>query len=492
MIERLFDFLQRKGILLRSDGGQGKEQNSGGGAVAAEAPQQDGRVGKLLDSVLQKGLPLRPDGNQDWDADADWARLEQEPLRARALLHWGCFVIGVLLLWAAFAKIDEVTRGEGKVIPSRQIQIVQSVDGGIVSDILVREGETVAAGQVLLRIDPTRFLSSLRENRAQYLALQARAERLKALSEGRSFAPAGELVAEIPEIIDRERTLYLSSRDSLDANLSIARQQMEQRQQELNEAYSRRDQVARSLELASRELSVSKPLAASGAVSEVDLLRLEREVVRLTGERGQVAAQIDRLHAAIREARKKVQEVELHFNNQIRAELSDVMGKLSTLTEGSSALADRVKHAEVKSPVRGTVKRLLVTTVGGVVQPGREVVEVVPLDDALLLEAQVKPKDIAFLRPGQEALVKFTAYDFAIYGGLKAVVEHIGADTVMDERGNVFYVIRVRTVESKFGENLPILPGMVAQVDIMTGKKTILKYLLKPVLRAKATAMRER
>lgn len=449
-------------------------------------------IGRLLDYLLKKRLPLRPDGNQDWDADADWARLEQEPVRARALLHWGFFAIAALVAWAAYAEIDEVTRGEGKVIPSSQLQVVQSVDGGIVSDILVREGETVEAGQLLLRIDPTRFLSSLRENRAQYLALQAKAERLKALSEGRFFMPPAEVAAEIPEIVERERTLYYSSREGLDANLSIARQQLEQRQQELNETISRRDQVARSLELASRELSVSKPLAASGAVSEMDLLRLEREVVRLRGEQGEVAARLDRLQASIREARKKIQEVEIHFRNQIRAELSDVMGKLGSLTEGSSALADRVKHAEVKSPVRGTVKRLLVTTVGGVVQPGREVVEVVPLDDALLLEAQVKPKDIAFLHPGQEALVKFTAYDFAIYGGLKAVVEHIGADTVMDERGNVFYVIRVRTVESKFGENLPILPGMVAQVDIMTGKKTILMYLLKPVLRAKATAMRER
>jgi adhesin transport system membrane fusion protein len=454
--------------------------------------QENGMVSRLLDSLLKKRLPLRPDGNQDWAGDADWARLEQEPLRARALLHWGALVLVALVVWAAFAEIDEVTRGEGKVIPSSQIQIVQSMDGGIVSEILVREGETVTPGQVLLRIDPTRFLSSLRENRSQYLALQAKAERLKALSEGRPFEPSAELLAEIPETVARERTLYTSTRDGLDANISIARQQLEQRQQELNEALSRREQVGRSLALASKELAISKPLAASGAVSEMDLLRLEREVVRMTGERGQVAAQIDRLQSAIHEARKKIQEVELHFNNQIRAELSDVMGKLGTLTEGSSALADRVKHAEVKSPVRGTVKRLLVTTVGGVVQPGREVVEVVPLDDALLLEAQIKPKDIAFLRPGQEALVKFTAYDFAIYGGLKAVVEHIGADTVMDERGNAFYVVRVRTVESNLGKGLPIIPGMVAQVDVLTGKKTILRYLLKPVLRAKANAMKER
>lgn len=477
MISRLLAFLHKKGLPPIQ------------GTWASERfPALSG----FIDSLLEKKLPLRPEGNQDWAADADWAHLEQEPLRARALLRWGALALLLLVIWAAFAEIDEVTRGQAKVIPSSQIQIVQSVDGGIVSAILVREGEIVAPGQVLLRIDPTRFLSSLRENEAQYLALQARAERLKALSEERLFEPSAELQAKIPEIVARELTLYTSSREGLDSTISIARQQLEQRQQELNEAFSKREQVGRSLELASRELSVSKPLEASGAVSEMDLLRLEREVVRLRGDRGQVAAQISRLQASIQEAREKIQEVELRFRNQIRAELSEVMGRLGPLTEGSSALADRVKHAEVKSPVRGTVKRLLVTTVGGVVQPGREVVEVVPLDDALLLEARINPKDIGFLRPGQEALVKFTAYDYSIYGGLKAVVEHIGADTVLDEHGNAFYMVRVRTGKSSLGKTLPIIPGMVAQVDIMTGKKTILRYLLKPVLRAKANAMKER
>ena len=180
------------------------------------------------------------------------------------------------------------------------------------------------------------------------------------------------------------------------------------------------------------------------------------------------------------------------YVNPARTELSDTMAKLSSLSEGKAALSDRVKHAEVKSPMRGTVKRLMINTVGGVVQPGKEVAEVVPLDDALLLEAQIKPQDIAFLRPGQPALVKFTAYDFAIYGGLDATVDHIGADTVMDDRGNAFYIVRVRTKESSLGSDLPIIPGMVAQVDVLTGKKTILNYLLKPVLRAKANALTER
>lgn len=449
-------------------------------------------IGNILDYMMRKKLPLRPTAAEDWNADADWLQLEQEPLRARGLLYLGLLTLIVLILWAAYADIDEVTRGEGRVIPTSQIQIVQSVDGGVVSEILVREGQTVEPGQVLLRIDPTRFLSSLRENRSQLLSLQARAERLQALSEGRPFAATEELLRDIPETIERERTLYYSSRDSLNANISIARQQLEQRQQELNEARSRLNQLVRGLELASRELSVSAPLRATGAVSEVDILRLEREVIRLTGERDQTSSQIERLESSIREARQKIQEVELHFQNQVRSELSDVMGRLAAMTEESATLADRVKHAEVRSPMRGTIQRLLVNTLGAVVQPGREVVEVLPIDEALLLEARINPKDIAFLHPGQSAMVKFTAYDFAIYGGLDATVEHISADTVVDERGTAFYLVRVRTTEATIGDGLPVIPGMVAQVDVLTGKKTILQYLLKPVLRAKANALRER
>jgi adhesin transport system membrane fusion protein len=447
---------------------------------------------RLFDRILAVKLPMRPSDNLRWDLDADWARLEQEPLRARALLYWGCLAFACLLVWAGFAEIAEVTRGEGKVIPSRQVQIVQSVDGGIVSEILVHEGEIVDVGQVLFRIDPTRFLSSLRENRVQYMALLARAERLKALSEGRPFAPDDERFLKNPAILEHERALYLSNREELEVQLHIANQQLKQRRQELEEAKSRHNQGTQSLDLVTREYTVSKPLAASGAVSEIDLLRLQRELVRLSGDLDQTVSQIKRLQSAVVEAQRNIQEVDLNFRNRIGAELSDVMGKISSLTEGSTALSDRVQHAEVKSPVRGTIKSLFINTLGAVVNPGKEVVEVIPLDDTLLLEARVKPQDIAFLGPGQEALVKFTAYDFAIYGGLKAVVEHIGADTVTDERGNAFYVIRVRTHESGFGTDMPIIPGMVAHVDVISGKKTILNYLLKPVLRAKANALSER
>lgn len=461
-------------------------------ALFLSSGASDAAARRGVDRLFARWIPTEGERDRNWASDADWARLDQEPLRARAMLRWAFFVIVALVVWAAYAEIDEVTKGQGRVIPSSQLQVVQAVDGGVVEEILTREGETVEAGQVLLRIDPTRFVASLRENRAEYLALQARSVRLSALSEGRPFEPSAELLAAIPEIVEQERVHYRSSLDGLEAQLGIARQQLSQRNEELREVTTARDNAARSLALTTRELDVTKPLVGAGAVSEVELLRLERDVNRFRGDRDQAEAQIARLKAAIREANRKVEDVDLSFRNKVRSELSEVSAKLGSLSEGSLALADRVKHAEVKAPVRGTVKRLLVNTLGGVVQPGAEVVEVVPLDNALVLETKITPRDIAFLRPGQKAMVKFTAYDFAIYGGLEAELEQIGADSVLDEEGNAFFLVRVRTLEKSLGENLPVIPGMVAEVDILTGKKSILSYLLKPVLRAKANALTER
>jgi len=446
----------------------------------------------FIDRLFSRWVPARTPEELDWVSDAEWARLQQEPLRARAALRGVAIVVVLLITWAAFAEIDEVTRGEGKVIPSRQLQIIQAVDGGIISEMHVREGQVVEAGQTLLKIDATRFESSLQENRAQYLSLLAKAARLRALAEGRGFDMPAEVMREDPQLAMQERNLYDARRAELDAQVSIARQQLTQRNHELSEIKVRRDQAAMSYDLTARELAATKPLVATGAVSEVEVLRLERDASRFRGERDQATAQIPRIEAAIAEAQRKVQEVELAFRNVARTELAEVTGRLSALSAGSTALSDRVKHSEVRSPVKGTVKRLLVTTVGGVVQAGSEIVEIVPLEDTLVLEARIQPKDIAFLRPGQEAMVRFTAYDFSIYGGLEAVLDHIGADTVTDEKGNAFYVVRVQTKQSSLGENLPIIPGMVAEVDIKTGKKTVLSYLLKPVLRAKMHAMTER
>ena len=444
---------------------------------------------RLLDGVGERDLH----DDADYLADAEWAMAEQKLRGSRIVVLLTCAAVLALIVWAAFAPLDEVTRGEGKVIPSRQVQVMQSLDGGIVSEILVREGEQVKAGQLLLKIDPTRFVSSLRENRAQYEALLARSARLTALANEKPFVAPPELVKSAPDLVEQERRAYESKRMELDAAVGVARQQLSQRRQELNEVTARREQATQSYNLTARELDVTRPLAKTGAVSEVELLRLERDVARYRGERDAAGAQIPRIQAAISEAQRKIEEVELTLRNQARAELSETNAKLAALSAGSEGLADRVKQAEIRAPMNGTVKQLFANTVGGVVQPGKEIIEIVPGDDALLLEARVQPKDIAFLRPGQPARVKFTAYDFSIYGGLDATLEHIGADTITDDKGNAFYIVRVRTTQSTIGEaRMPIIPGMVAEVDILTGKRSLLSYLMKPVLRAKANALTER
>lgn len=459
------------------------------GAISARG----GKAGRpVVDRLFGRALPASRDTSLDWADDADWARLQQEPLRARAMLRIALLAFISLIVWAAFAEVDEVTRGEGRIIPSRQLQIVQSVDGGVVEELMVREGDIVEAGQMLARIDPTRFESSLRENRVQYLALQAQGARLTALTQGGPLEFPEEVEQEAPDLAAHERRLYETSLSELEGQTAIARQQVTQRRQELREAESRRATAGSTLSLINQELKVTQPMLASGAVSEVEILRLRREQSIASGQYSQAAAQISRIQSAIAEAEGREQEVALKMRNEWRVQLSSTMSKLASLQEGSSALADRVKHSSIRSPVRGTVSRRLVSTVGGVVQPGTGLFEIVPLGDALLVEARIAPKDIAFLRPGQDAIVKFTAYDFAIYGGMEATLEHISADTVTDDQGHSFYVVRVRTREVTFGENQPIIPGMTTQVDILTGKKTILTYLLKPVLRAKANALSER
>lgn len=442
--------------------------------------------------LLEKFAPTKTKEDMAWMEEAELALLEQEPLRAKKLLYWVALLLIVFVIWAHFTKIDEVTRGEGRVTPSGQVQVIQSLDGGIVTDILVREGQTVLTGAPLIRIDETRALSSLRENRGQYYSLAAKQARLRALANGTDFNPPPEIAKEAPGIYAQEQALYLSRKNELAAQINIAQEQLTQREKELAEVKAGSVQAQRGFELSSRELELTRPLEKSGAVSEVDLLRLERETSKLRGDRDQALAQIGRIQASITEAQQKINEVEQNFRSEVRTELSETTADLNSLTETSVALKDRVKKATLYSPVNGTVSRLFYNTVGGVIEPGKQVMEIVPSDDALVLETKIQPKDIAFVQLLQPASVKLTAYDYTIYGTLDAIVENVSADSQVDEKGNAFYIVRVRTLRSSLGKNLPIIPGMVAQVDILTGKKSVLSYLLKPVLKAKSYAFTER
>lgn len=398
-------------------------------------------------------------------------------------------------VWANYATLDEVTRGTGKVIPSHHVQTVQDLEGGIISEILVKEGDVVEKGQVLLRIDDTRFASSYRESQVKSSALQAKIARLTAEVEGNPFKLPNNLKPAEKEFVISEQILALSRQTELQANIDILNQQKNQKKQEINELKSREKQLQQSYELAQRQLQITEPLVKKGVMSEVELLRLQREISTIKGDLDGTHLNIPRAEAAVSEVDHKLEQLKVNFRTTALADLNEAKAQLSQSAESNVALKDRVTRTAVRSPLKGTIKQLKVTTIGGVVQPGMDLVEIVPLADNLQVEAQIRPSDIAFLRPGQEVVVKFTAYDFSIFGGLKATLEHISADTIVNERGEAFFLIRVRTARNYLGtkaKSLPIIPGMTVTVDILTGKKTLLTYLLKPIKKAQEMALRER
>ena len=430
----------------------------------------------------------------DYMSSAAAAVLQQSPRGGQQLLWAVAAFFVVALLWAAFAYVDEFTRGDGKVIPSQHIQVVQNLEGGIVAELFVREGQSVSRDQPLLRIDDTRFSSSLREADVTQAQLRTRMERLKAESEGRVFA-VEDLKDVDKGVLGQEMALFVSrQREQRSAN-QVLIQQVAQKRQELSELQARHEQLQRSYALLDSELQMTRPLADSGAISQVELLRLEREANDFAGELKGAELAMPRVESALTEAKEKLANAELAFRREAQQELSEVSLELSRLTESSGALKDRVQRTLVRSPVAGTVKQLLVKTIGGVIQPGMDIVEIVPNEDRLQVEARIRPADIAFLHPGQKAMVKFTAYDFSIHGGLGGKVVHISPDTIVDENGESFYLAKVETERSYLGDPnqpLPIIPGMTVNVDILTGKKTVLDYLLKPVLKTKQLALRER
>ncbi len=408
-------------------------------------------------------------------------------------------MLAAFVIWANWAKLDEVTRGEGRVIPSSKTQMVQSLEGGIVKELLVRTGDRIKKGDILVRIDDTGFSSNLGEVTAKMMTFTARTTRLRHESAGDlSTDPQfpAELLAASPDLVKNELSLFQAKRNSLQTQIGILNERVEQRSRELGEVKTALVRFQTNLKLANEEMKLKKPLAANGVVPRTDIIKLERDIADTAG---QIATQKEtepKLEAAVREAQGQVKEQEEKFRQDARAELSEAEAQLAVTQETLRAAKDRVFRADIKSPVEGIVNKINSNTVGGVVQAGQTLMEVVPLEDSLFIEAKIRPADIAFVRPKQAAVVKITAYDFSIYGGLEGEVERISADSVYDEqlREN-FYLVTVKTLQNTLKtekESLPIIPGMVASVDILTGKKSVLEYLLKPINKARNEALRER
>lgn len=401
--------------------------------------------------------------------DASAAVLLTTPIRAKLLL-WSCFLFFIVaFIWAAWAELDEVTRGDGKVIPSKQLQVIQNLEGGIVKEIFAREGQMVEEGQELLRIDDTRFRSDFGEKQQELISVQGDVARLRAeiasisvsndtslpwreqavINEQPIIFPEGyEAIS--PENVARQKNALQANINNLNNQLVIMGQQIEQKENEILEINSKIRTLGRSVGLAGREVAINRPLVKEGIVSQIDLLKMQRQLNDMQGELENARLLLPKQNSLLRESILKRKDVALQFRVDAQKEMEEKQSRLSQLNEGQIGLKDRVSRTSVTSPVKGTIKTLKVNTVGGVVQPGMDIVEIVPTEDTLLIEAKVLPKDIAFLRPGLKAMVKFTAYDFTIYGGLDGKLEHISADSIQDDKGNSFYLVRVRTDRSFF------------------------------------------
>jgi len=433
--------------------------------------------------------------DSDFMSELEAATRMKPSLTSNLMLISITALIVFFFTWAAFSNVDERTRGSGQVVPSQEIQIVQSLEGGILAELVVQEGDIVDKGQVLMRISDVAFASEERGTEAQFLALRAKRIRLKAEAEGAEFMMPEDITEAAPKVAQNEQALYQSRQAELENAKSILDDKISSAEAELAEVQAKISRLADSRRLLREELEITKNMVQQKAVPKLEEIRLTRELNDISGQIREASERREGLQSELSSAKKEREDQEDKFRSQALGELSEVETQISQLEENLTALEDRVFRTEIRSPVNGIVNKIMLKTIGGVVEPAMKLVEIVPLDDELKVVARVQPSEIAFLKPGQDVNVKITAYDPQKYGSLKGELSRIGANSVTDRDGNIFFEIEVRSQKNHFGteENpLPITPGMVAETEVITGKRTILEYLAKPILRARDRAFTER
>lgn len=422
-------------------------------------------------------LPQTPETAIDIDGE-----LPIEPSKAAQILLYAIAgLIAVFFLWSAIAKLDRVTRGDGRVVPSNHLQQVQYLEGGIIKEILVKPGARVAKGQTLVRLDPTRINAEFSAGEEGYYLLSARIARLEAVVAGRDPVFSDEVRKAAPEIVANEEKLYAARKSEYEAALAIE-------QGKLAEAVSAKEYAEESHKLAEDELAIIGPLVARGVEPKIELLRTRQRAAAALGDK-------QRAEIAVKSAMSEIDRIRNTYIAAASDELSRAKGEWAEASGDLPALRDKVDRTEVRAPIDGVVHRVLVQTIGGVVQPGQTIVEVVPAGDTPLIEAKVKPNDIGFLRLGQDARVKISAYDASTYGALDGKIETISPDAIEDEKtGERHFLVTVRlndpTLKTKDGA-LPIMPGMAAEVDVLNGKRTVLAYMLKPIAEVSNKALQE-
>lgn len=423
---------------------------------------------------------------------------EELPLARHLQLFFIILTIVTFVVWANFAKLDEITRGQGKVVPSSEVQVIQHQEGGTVQALLVKEGDTVDTGQTLMRLSDVGASSELGSTKARMMGLQAKVMRLQAEAEGKATLDfADDMIKAIPQTVQEELNTFRANSSQLRSQKSVLESQLSQRRQEVSEINTRLADLNRVISLTREEMAMIKPLVDRGSAPKRDVLQLEQQLAQQRSEINGLKASLPRARSAIKEAQARLDDIETTFRTTAQNDLTSALIDVKALEQQIPALQDRQSRTEIRSPVRGIVKDIRIQTDegSGVIKPGDAIMEIVPVDDQLVVEARIKPSDVAFLHPGQDATVKITAYDFSIYGGLKGKLTGISADTITDEKGESFYQIRITTDQNTIvrnGENLPIIPGMVASVDILTGEKTVMEYLMKPLVKSLSQAMNER
>jgi len=430
-------------------------------------------------------------------ADAYFATDDELPLRQHVLLLTITAFFVLFVVWASFASIDELTRGEGKVVPTSEVQKIQSLEGGIIDEFLVHEGDSVTKDQPLIRMRDIQAASDLGVNRKKYLALEAKVTRLKAVADGQTDPPKfdDEIMKGAPESVREEMDAWRSAMTNLHSQMDVLQAQQTQKESDVHQIQARITDLRGSVGVTQEQKNMIAPLVTKGSAGKLELLQIERELRDKQTELNSAQSSLPSAQSSVEEIKARIKELQSSTRAQAQTDLAQATADMNAIKESLSALQDRKLRTEIKSPVNGVVQSIKNTTVGGVVQPGAEVIEVVPNDAPLLVEARVRPADIAFLHPGQTASVKITAYDYSIYGGLNAEVVDISADSITDDKGQTFYRVRVKTKQTYLmhkGQRLNIIPGMVARVDILTGKRTVMEYLLKPFIKTIDDAMRER
>jgi len=423
------------------------------------------------------------------------AVLMSTPKALRTVLFFWVVAIFIFFIWAYFAQIDEIARGNGEIIPSGENQMIQNLEGGIVEDILVKEGQSVKKGQILIKINNEKSKSSFSSNSIKADSLEAKIIRLRAEAAGKKFIVDPEIKKRIPTYIENEKSLYMTNLQQLNSRLNSLREKLKQKKQELSEAQTNLAHLKESSRMIAREVKMTKPMVLKGVRSKIDFLKLQREANEIEGKYFTTKKSVPRLRSAIKEVKSTINETTLEFQSDAKEKLNETIAQYQGLRANSTALEDQVFRTVVRSPMNGIVQNLFVHTIGGVIRPGENIMEIVPSDETLLVEVKIKPSDIAFIYYGQKAIVKFSAYDFSIYGGLDGEVVVISPDTIKDEKGNVFYTVRIKTDKNsleRHGKKLKIIPGMTVTVDIITGQKSVLDYILKPILKTKQYTFTER